>query len=126
MFFRFPLRMFFFWMIFLTLMLPVEVRIIPTYKVVVVAVALLYLQWLPAVRAVDEARGDPSTQAAFHQEVLDFLHDARAARASGSRCRSPATTGRRRTSREDYPLARGWHRQLDRKVNPLFYDPSTR
>ena len=23
---------------------------------------------------------------------------------------------------EDYPLARGWHRQLDRKVNPLFYD----
>lgn len=32
-FFRFPLRMFFFWMIFLTLMLPVEVRIMPTYKV---------------------------------------------------------------------------------------------
>lgn len=33
-FFVFPLRMFFFWMIFVTLMLPVEVRIIPTYKVV--------------------------------------------------------------------------------------------
>jgi len=33
-FFRFPLRMTFFWMIFITLMLPVEVRIIPTYKVV--------------------------------------------------------------------------------------------
>jgi len=33
-YFRFPLRMFFFWMIFITLMLPVEVRIIPTYKVV--------------------------------------------------------------------------------------------
>jgi len=33
-FFAFPLRMFFFWMIFVTLMLPVEVRIIPTYKVV--------------------------------------------------------------------------------------------
>jgi len=33
-FFRFPGRMFFFWMIFVTLMLPVEVRIIPTYKVV--------------------------------------------------------------------------------------------
>jgi sn-glycerol 3-phosphate transport system permease protein len=33
-FFAFPLRMFFFWMIFITLMLPVEVRIIPTYKVV--------------------------------------------------------------------------------------------
>jgi sn-glycerol 3-phosphate transport system permease protein len=33
-FFVFPFRMFFFWMIFITLMLPVEVRIIPTYKVV--------------------------------------------------------------------------------------------
>ncbi len=33
-FFQFPLRMFFFWMIFVTLMLPVEVRIIPTFKVV--------------------------------------------------------------------------------------------
>ena len=33
-FFHFPGRMFFFWMIFVTLMLPVEVRIIPTFKVV--------------------------------------------------------------------------------------------
>ncbi len=34
-FFRFPLKMLFFWMIFITLMLPVEVRILPTYKVIV-------------------------------------------------------------------------------------------
>ncbi len=33
-YFRFPLRRTCFWMIFLTLMLPVEVRIFPTYKVV--------------------------------------------------------------------------------------------
>ena len=33
-YFRFPFRMGFFWIIFLTLMLPVEVRILPTYKVV--------------------------------------------------------------------------------------------
>jgi sn-glycerol 3-phosphate transport system permease protein len=33
-YFRFPLRRTFFWMIFITLMLPVEVRILPTYKVV--------------------------------------------------------------------------------------------
>ena len=32
-FFRFPLRMVCFWTIFITLMLPVEVRIIPTYSV---------------------------------------------------------------------------------------------
>lgn len=34
-FFRFPGRMTFFWLIFITLMLPVEVRILPTYKVMV-------------------------------------------------------------------------------------------
>ena len=33
-YFRFPFRNFIFWMIFITLMLPVEVRIGPTYKVV--------------------------------------------------------------------------------------------
>ena len=33
-YFRFPGRMFFFWMIFITLMLPVEVRIVPTYEVI--------------------------------------------------------------------------------------------
>ena len=33
-YFRFPGRMFFFWAIFITLMLPVEVRIGPTYQVV--------------------------------------------------------------------------------------------
>lgn len=33
-YFRFPFRMFFFWIIFLTLMLPVEVRIVPTFQVV--------------------------------------------------------------------------------------------
>ena len=33
-YFRFPFRMVFFWAIFVTLMLPVEVRIFPTYKVV--------------------------------------------------------------------------------------------
>jgi sn-glycerol 3-phosphate transport system permease protein len=32
-YFRFPLRKTFFWAIFVTLMLPVEVRILPTYKV---------------------------------------------------------------------------------------------
>jgi len=33
-YFRFPGRMVFFWMIFITLMLPVEVRILPTFEVV--------------------------------------------------------------------------------------------
>jgi len=34
-YFRFPFRMGFFWIIFMTLMLPVEVRILPTFEVIV-------------------------------------------------------------------------------------------
>ncbi len=33
-YFKFPLRGLFFWLIFMTLMLPVEVRIVPTYEVI--------------------------------------------------------------------------------------------
>jgi hypothetical protein len=93
----------------------------PRAALVVIAVALLYLQWLPAVRAVEEARGDPSTQAAFHDEVLRFL-ETRA--QPGERLEVPLTRNHWEAAylAQDYPLARGWHRQLDRKVNPLFYD----
>jgi hypothetical protein len=93
----------------------------PRLALVGIAVALLYLQWLPAVRAVEEARGDPSTRAAFHDEVLRFL-EPRA--QPGERLEVPLTRNHWEAAylARDYPLARGWHRQLDRKVNPLFYD----
>ena len=83
--------------------------------------ALLYLLWLPAVRPVEEARGDPSTAAAFHAEVLDFLQ-GRA--RPGERLEVPLTRNHWEATHlaRELPLARGWHRQLDRKVNPLFYD----
>ena len=46
-------------------------------------VALLYLQWLPAVRAVDEARGDPSTAGGVPRRGARFLRRAARGRASG-------------------------------------------
>jgi hypothetical protein len=93
----------------------------PRAAIVVVAAVLLYLQWLPAVRAVEEARGDPSTHAAFYAEVLGFLRDRA---RPGERLEVPLTRNHWEATylAQDYPLARGWHRQLDRKVNPLFYD----
>jgi hypothetical protein len=93
----------------------------PRVAIAIIAVALVYLQWLPAVRAVEEARGDPSTEAAFHAEVLRFLDEHA---SPGERVEVPLTRNHWEASylAESYPLARGWHRQLDRKVNPLFYD----
>jgi hypothetical protein len=93
----------------------------PRIAIVVVGAALVYLSWLPAVRAVTEARGDPSTQAAFHDELLRFL-EPRA--RPGERIEVPLTHNHWEAAylARRYPIARGWHRQLDRGANPLFYD----
>jgi hypothetical protein len=89
--------------------------------VVVVVAALVYLQWLPAVRATAEAHGDPAVQAAFHGELVRFLRDRA---RPGERLEVPLTRNHWEVAHlaRTVPLARGWHRQLDRKVNPLFYE----
>jgi hypothetical protein len=82
---------------------------------------LVYLQWLPAVRAVGEAEGDPSTNAAFYTGAREFL--ARAAKP-GERVEVAFTKNHWEAARlaTEVQLARGWERQLDQKVNPIFYD----
>jgi hypothetical protein len=94
---------------------------VPRAAIAGVAVALVYLAWLPAVRAIEEARGDPSTQAAFYDEVLRFL-EPRA--RPGERVEVPFTHNHWEANylARHHPIARGWHRQLDRGANPLFYD----
>jgi hypothetical protein len=88
---------------------------------VVVGAALLYLQWLPAVRAIAEAQGDPSTHSSYYSEVLRIVDRAR---APGQRLEIPLTRNHWEAAvvAPRIPLARGWHRQLDEEANPLFYD----
>jgi hypothetical protein len=94
---------------------------VPLLAVATVGVGLLYLQWLPAVRAVAEAHGDPSTRLAFQAEARDFL--ARHAKP-GERVEVPLTMNHWEAAdlAKVVPLARGWERQLDQKANPIFYD----
>lgn len=94
---------------------------IPGLALAGVLLALLYLQWLPAVRAVAEARGDPATHASFQAEALRFL-DRRA--RPGERVEVPLTLNHWEAAylAPSLPLARGWQRQLDAKANPVFYD----
>ncbi|HEX5618242.1 MAG TPA: hypothetical protein VFX51_07465 [Solirubrobacteraceae bacterium] len=94
---------------------------VPRAAIVLVAGALVYLSWLPAVRAVDEAHGDPSTQAAYYDELLGFL---KSRAQPGERVEVPLTHNHWEANyvARRYPIARGWHRQLDRGANPLFYD----
>jgi hypothetical protein len=87
----------------------------------VVIVALLYLQWLPAVRAVAEAHGDPSTSASFFADARAFLQRSV---QPGERVEVAFTHNHWEAAHlaSVVPLARGWERQLDEKANPLFYD----
>jgi hypothetical protein len=88
---------------------------------ILVGAGLLYLQWLPAVRAIAEAQGDPSTRSSYYSEVLRIVDRER---APGQRLEIPLTRNHWEAAvvAPRIPLARGWHRQLDEEANPLFYD----
>jgi hypothetical protein len=93
----------------------------PRAAVAGVVIALVYLQWLPAVRAVAEAHGDPSTAAAFYADPRAFLAGVV---QPGERVEVAFTHNHWEAAHlaTVVPLARGWERQLDEKANPLFYD----
>jgi len=99
----------------------------PRVALAVVLAALVYLQWLPAVRAVAEARRDPAVSRAFQAEALEVL---RPRVRPGERVEVPLTLNHWEAAHlaPSLPLARGWARQLDAKANPVFYDerPLTR
>jgi hypothetical protein len=94
---------------------------VPRAAFATVLVALVYLQWLPAVRAVAEAHGDPSTQASFFADPRAFLESHA---QPGERVEVAFTHNHWEAAHlaSVVPLARGWERQLDEKANPLFYD----
>ncbi|HEX7292542.1 MAG TPA: hypothetical protein VF250_15590 [Conexibacter sp.] len=84
---------------------------------------LLWWQLGPAIRDVHTAQGDPSVEAAYYAPLLGALRAQGASGADG-RLEIPFTKVHWEARRvaPAIPLARGWERQLDREVNPLFYD----
>jgi hypothetical protein len=85
------------------------------------ALPLLYWQWMPPVRDVAAASGDPAVHAAYYAPLNRFL----AAAHPTGRVEIPPTRNHWETAyvSPHFALARGWERQLDIKYNPLFYAP---
>jgi hypothetical protein len=83
---------------------------------------LLWWQLGPAILDVHVASGDPSVHAAYYAPLLAELR-ARGADGASGRVEIPFTNvhWEARWAAPAIPLARGWERQLDREVNPLFY-----
>jgi len=84
---------------------------------------LLYWQVSTPVDDVWRAQGDASVHASYYDGMLGFLTARRAAEGP-FRAEIPFTDNHWESARvaPTIPLARGWERQLDRKVNGLFYD----
>ena len=75
-YFKFPFRMVFFWMIFVTLMLPVEVRIIPTYDVVA-SLGMLNSYWGLTVPLIASATATFMFRQVFLTVSDEMLESAR-------------------------------------------------
>ena len=67
--FRFPLRNLFFWMIFITLMLPVEVRIFPTVEVTATFLFRQFFMTLPD-ELIEAARIDGASPMRFFRDIV--------------------------------------------------------
>lgn len=91
--------------------------------VLAVAVPLIaWWQWGPVVRELVDAKTDPSDERAYYDPVRDFVREA----ADGRPVRVEVVPVTDHWESAYLPpkiqLARGWERQLDVKLNPLFYE----
>ncbi len=84
---------------------------------------LIYWQWSPVVRDLEKVHAEPSVEASYYAPITEFL--------TAKTANNPARVEIVPTNNhweaalvppENVPIARGWERQLDRKLNPLFYD----
>ncbi len=103
---------------------PVLLALVPARRVVLVALVppLLWWQWSPAIDAMTRAGADPSTTEAFYAPLRRFLHSVD---ADTERIEVVPTFRHWEAVyvAADLPLARGWERQLDRRFNPVLYEP---
>ena len=86
-----------------------------------VALPLLYIQWQAPVRDIRTADDNAEVTAAYFQPLVSYL-----SRQSDQpfRIEIPFTLFHWEAylMAPEFPLARGWERQLDIRYNPLFYD----
>jgi hypothetical protein len=92
-----------------------------TLALVLVALPLLYVQWHDSVRDIRTADDNAEVSAAYFHPLVSYL-----SRQSDQpfRIEIPFTLFHWEAYliAPEFPLARGWERQLDIKYNPLFYD----
>jgi len=92
-----------------------------TAALVAVALPLLYIQWQAPVRDIRTADDNAEVTAAYFQPLVSYLSRQN---DQPFRIEIPFTLFHWEAylMAPEFPLARGWERQLDIKYNPLFYE----
>jgi hypothetical protein len=91
------------------------------FALVLLIPVLIYWQWSPVVRDLEQVNAQPSVTAGYYAPLIDFLRG----QPHRDSQRVEVLPEQHHWESAYVPngiyIARGWERQLDRKLNPLFY-----
>jgi hypothetical protein len=92
------------------------------FALILLVPVLVYWQWSPVVRDLEDVHAQPSVEAGYYAPVRDYLRGT----PNRNAYRVEVLPAEHHWESAYVPrgiyIARGWERQLDRKLNPLFYD----
>jgi hypothetical protein len=91
------------------------------FALVLLIPVLIYWQWSPVVRDMEEVSAQPSVSAGYYAPLIDFLRGRPHRDAHRVEVLPEAHHWESAYVPRGIYIARGWERQLDRKLNPLFY-----
>ncbi len=92
------------------------------FVLILLVPVLVYWQWSPVVRDLEEVRAQPSVDADYYAPLRDFLRGTPHRESYRVEVLPAAHHWESAHVPRGIYIARGWERQLDRKLNPVFYD----
>jgi hypothetical protein len=92
------------------------------FALVLLVPVLIYWQWSPVVRDLENVHAQPSVNAGYYAPVRDFLRGTPNSKAYRVEVLPAAHHWESAYVPRGIYIARGWERQLDRKLNPIFYE----
>ncbi len=91
------------------------------FALVLLVPVLIYWQWSPVVRDLEEVSAQPSVSAGYYAPLVDFLRGQPHRDSQRVEVLPEAHHWESAYVPDGIYIARGWERQLDRKLNSLFY-----
>jgi hypothetical protein len=91
------------------------------FALILLVPVLIYWQWSPVVRDLEEVNAQPSVNPGYYAPLRDFLRGTPHNEAYRVEVLPAAHHWESAYVPRGIYIARGWERQLDRELNPLFY-----